>query len=73
MHRRPDGAAGVLRWYFGGTQTEALGDAGLRARLEAAVGTRWATSPAPRTPMPRAPAGARPVHARGLRQLRPGS
>lgn len=30
---------GVLSWYFGGRQTEALGDAGLRASLEAAVGT----------------------------------
>ena len=30
---------GVLSWYFGGSQTERLGDSGLRSRLEAAVGT----------------------------------
>jgi monoamine oxidase len=29
---------GVLSWYFGGRQTEALGNDGLRRRLEAAVG-----------------------------------
>jgi monoamine oxidase len=30
---------GVLSWYLGGRQTEALGNDGLRRRLEAAVGT----------------------------------
>lgn len=30
---------GVLSWYFGGKQTESLGDSGLRAKLEASVGT----------------------------------
>src|SRR5690606_1514391 len=30
---------GVLSWYFGGAQTEGLADDGLRARVEAAVGS----------------------------------
>jgi monoamine oxidase len=30
---------GVLSWYFGGAQVESLGDEGLRARLESAVGS----------------------------------
>ena len=32
-------AGGVLSWYFGGKQTEALGEEGLRAGLESSVGT----------------------------------
>jgi monoamine oxidase len=33
-----DAPQGVLSWYFGGRQTEALGESDLRARLEAAAG-----------------------------------
>ena len=33
------GPQGVLSWYFGGAQTAAIADDGLRARVEAAVGT----------------------------------